>query len=1572
MRLELPATVLLRISACTSPEELSQTLSTLPASQTPDAVTLLRAVAECFDAQQLLPFFVNNKSKKVTHVIPMQADNWEPACIERAESIDQWTGRIDWAIEWLEQVLVLQKTKSGSTERIRKTLDHAYTISAMQAAANDVTLRQVNAMDQTHFIEWLVAYAKRQQQQMQMEMQADVASVLNFIFGSQKEYLNAWNEWWKRQLGLAPWHHELFRYLVEQCPETFAPEVLLASVLSVAGPCNSIEYAQMIMSSIDDISENHGSSVRLKDQVIEAAQVQGDTEDLVNVLESLDKDALDQTKDAVLSLTQAITLMQKLGFNANIHQAFAMQTSEEMQRRTLVRVIRSALQTTLAPETSLWKTLLQLYNIFVFHFLTVDQIKYQYLLQLLVEGQLTQARDLIDAEPCFAEPVLERDAACQAVRELIDGSELGDSRDMTLARKILTQTLSAKWQDEPQVVDELALIDASQLCATLRRPGDPGVVPAEIRLAPDAYTAVETVLKKCPSAYCRPRVVREIANLLLAKTQGQQSPRVKTMEEALVCSMMLQSAVSAADFKAAYEFSRSLQSARSVLASAVDSSSSDDEKQQRSLARRTVDSICAGCLQLAESWTDGAESRRLEALALALRLCPAHGIPEILDTWRRIAASSDWWSPALDTAANAAESVRLALLGPIEIADASSPVQNDISDISTDVEAIRSFDPAIIRRCLRHSVGNADARCGLLLEWLDFSLTTTTEPRSAKAVSFRQTLERTLVDELAEQAIECLDKRVLPQIDQTNHTMVQAFYLFYARLSRAVNNSTIAEQAEIRAELAAKLRLVPSLCEVDFARLIDVLVNRKRRDVAAICNLVGSLQDQILMAETLVLDMALVRPFDNSNIVEQGDFWQAEQLASAIALNVLMQELDQQRMSEFTRSILCCTPLLKVPEDKQCLEDRVAFDSTTAALLGIDMRQQVLVLVRQSNTNNNDDNLGAKADEEKKKTRASIYIEFLTRLASVRDSRDHEAMTQQVLGLFDTAQGVFLQSTSTAASVWRMFNEALQKMIVDRMCSAYLVLCTFQYIVELLAQWDDQEHAVDELGSVYSQAIDHVIDQRQLLGVFRDVLELDITEGMQLKKQVGEMVWDIVCGTRAVPCSPDAQIRLELLDLYQRHCSESGDHKVCDIRAHLLAQSLWNTNISVTDIRDNKKDVWTRLLDLTNNGDSGNTSDRQIDTLVEFLAEWGAEHKEMLEECVVRLLVWAAKNNRPERVVVAMLVYPRYFDEKAGGRAFDELLGCVGDNPRIALALAVLGMTYPVGLWAERCMEPVIMVLLHEPAISSGDPASVKENKEEYEEEADGWGLDEDDDNDNDDNDKAIENNDTDVPEQDYAAAREQILQSSLLHICIMLKGFVPATLASPELLTQVGQTCLWQQHPSGNAERQLLDTVQGGMAELLRRTVHVLSTVGLEDLALAWTQVFLHVPRHYRFFSGGGAEENAQRWIELLDCVVLGKPTAMVQDSNDEKQEEAGDYEPGWGESDVELELELEDHENTGPREPVVKSSLSADQKTDDNVIKRKVNVPETPQEEEEEEEEAAAWGDDDIDLDAEFDNVQ
>ncbi|KAJ1827734.1 hypothetical protein LPJ56_001504, partial [Coemansia sp. RSA 2599] len=321
-----------------------------------------------------------------------------------------------------------------------------------------------------------------------------------------------------------------------------------------------------------------------------------------------------------------------------------------------------------------------------------------------------------------------------------------------------------------------------------------------------------------------------------------------------------------------------------------------------------------------------------------------------------------------------------------------------------------------------------------------------------------------------------------------------------------------------------------------------------------------------------------------------------------------------------------------------------------------------------------------------------------------------------------------------------------------------------------------------------------------------------------------------------------------------------------------------------------------------------------------------------------------------------------YFGERAGARAFDELLGCVGEDPAMAPAVAILGMAYPVGLWAERCMEPVIMALLHEPAVVPGDTEDSLVVSTEEEEEVDGWGLDDDED---------------DVPvddtlgmskprDEDYVAARKLILESTLLHVCIMLKGFVPATLASAELLDRVGQTCLWH-HAVGDAEAMLLASVQGGMAELLRRTVHVLSDVGLDDLAVAWTQEFLRVPEKYRFAAG----DSGHRWVGHLDCVVLGMSEAKQVD-----REEADGYEPGWGESDVELEL---DHDEA-PEAPVTSGSESrGEQKAPDATVERSPDAVETPRladsnnVEEQDDAEAAGWGDDDdIDLDAELENIQ
>ncbi|KAJ1803602.1 hypothetical protein LPJ75_005833, partial [Coemansia sp. RSA 2598] len=477
-------------------------------------------------------------------------------------------------------------------------------------------------------------------------------------------------------------------------------------------------------------------------------------------------------------------------------------------------------------------------------------------------------------------------------------------------------------------------------------------------------------------------------------------------------------------------------------------------------------------------------------------------------------SSSDWWSPTYLDATSVADSVRHLLLGS---ADKALPTETPVLDDSVDVDAVRSFDPAIIRRCLRHCSGDGGSRRRLLLlEWLEFSLTTSTEPRTPRAVSFRHTLERTLVEEYAGDAIECLRTRVFPQIDQTNHSMVQGYYSFYARLGHALGNPGQAEQAEVRVELAAKLRLVRSLREVDFSRLVGALVSGDK-DATALCGLADSVDDRMAMAETLVYDMALVRPMDADG-PGSGVYWEAGELASAIASDVLMRLLDQQQGSEFIRCISACVPLMTVAEDRRALGDRVAFDGTAAALLGIDERQQVLALMRDQEA------MGGRS-------RADVYVGFLARLYAARDPQDR-VITRRAVWYFDTTHGVSLQSSTPATAVWQLLNEALQNLIAHNVCSAYFVLCAYQAAVELVELWDGQEVAVDRLDAVYSQAIGRVPDKHCLLDICKDVLDEDMPEETSgFKQRVAQTTRDIVYGTRAAACSLDAKARLELLDL---------------------------------------------------------------------------------------------------------------------------------------------------------------------------------------------------------------------------------------------------------------------------------------------------------------------------------------------------------------------------------------------------------------------------------------------------------
>ncbi|KAJ2893340.1 hypothetical protein GGI21_005438, partial [Coemansia aciculifera] len=347
------------------------------------------------------------------------------------------------------------------------------------------------------------------------------------------------------------------------------------------------------------------------------------------------------------------------------------------------------------------------------------------------------------------------------------------------------------------------------------------------------------------------------------------------------------------------------------------------------------------------------------------------------------------------------------------------------------------------------------------------------------------------------------------------------------------------------------------------------------------------------------------------------------------------------------------------------------------------------------------------------------------------------------------------------------------------------------------------------------------------------------------------------------------------------------------------------------------------------------TAHGQVDTLVQLLVKWTGMGLDSTRcgECWAELLKWAARNMRPARVVVALVSNPDQFTPAVGTLAFEELLGEVQRTPTMAASLAVLGLAYPDSSWAERCMEQVIYVMLSVPNVEERidevvDKVQTATAKEEVEdEEEDPWAIDDvplEDEH----LETATEAQSSDaivaesaslseaaaVDPEELAQACDTVLSCSSLHLAIMIHGYVSACLASPPLLAALGETLLRSQDRLQHDDcRALLSAptlargVKHGIEpvhELFRRTAHTVAEIGMGDTAMGWIYEFLGVPVLYRYLY---RRRTVAAWLMHLDRVVLGVEDTVTPMQHDDavvvEPEAEAEAEAGWGESDVELD---------------------------------------------------------------------
>ncbi|KAJ1823472.1 hypothetical protein GGH91_000774 [Coemansia sp. RSA 2671] len=1609
--------VLLQVSACADAAQLSALLAQTPL----DPLTIVANAPECVDVNELaellsgLVGLTGNDSSQLVE-----------ACIARAECIDQWTGRLDWAVRWLERVQAMGVYGvAADALLLDRALRNAKVLELMLERGQEagLSLLDVNGMSQPEFVDWCMDRCCTSS-----ELFSVPSAVAGCVEGDA-ELRSAWNTWWARNMLVAP--QGLMPKLVGSHTESFDHSVVLAAVYSVGGPCSDAAEAKEALGAVASVLgvASSSSGVELAQPVYEML-VNSSESELRDGLHALSEAEVSMVVGAGLAQVRVCEILSCFGLEVDMPSVVACQGRAGDQRKLLLRLLASAQrhQDERSEELSLWDSLLQLHGMSLFSRLSVDDVKQEYLRLLLSGEQFEEAQMLVDAEPHFADNAAVRQTACDVARELFDNSEMCsmDKGAMKAARLCL-DLVPGEYQQDADVRRERTLIDAAHLVWTLgasvlpifqtKKARGTDMYPIEIRLAADPYALIRRVLASYPGAYKKQRIVREIAGKLLeiaalagAPAEGSGSPEVdlhvarrdlgvRSVSEGFTAALLLQSAVDVGDFNEGYNFARQLVNARATLSKAMRSVEAhrsarmladDGANGSRPVDVRAIEAIWTSSVNLARAWSkdEGASSsavdKQLEVVALALSLCPTSDIAELLRLWNAIQSraaavgsdSSPWTLPT-ESCGDPVSCVRQVLIGcPEKTREGDSASQGTLA---VSPETMRTFDPAIIKRCLRLAArqpplpsAETDPRRSLLMGWLEFALTTAKEPSSEAGLEFRRKVESDIVRRYPQAACDLLATQVLPQLDCTNYEALETFYAFYARCLEASGNTPDMEQALVRVGLIRRIKRPPVLKDLDFARLVRTMTGSKaecRAEFGAFLSEV-TVMPLVDLAPDLA-KLAFLPRIDGSENKEDTAGWRSDELASKLCLWVL-EDILRSRSSDagisppvFQSILAACLPALSEPADLAALVWLVAFDSDIAECLGLECRLESTAWCYDQLAQTD----SAETTHAKKLRAAQAYLGFLSDVEGLRDPFTFTKFPGQWARSFDVANGGFMLSgDDSGAEVAAQCFAVLGDMIADEV-AAYFVCQAYMCTRQLVSQWDGTPEAVPGLAQVYTRTLWRVVDEaesdemqaRRVVAVAEPPLELcsfdygdsELGEVLaQFRRDFGADISDIIHGRCSKMSEIGSSAKLALLDLLTKYCSSdlhgvasvaddisqcaalggrAGD--VCDsdyLQFRLLADKLWGLELADSGGREYADlcKVWMQLLERTEAQIAA--ADGQVDALVKLLVKWagGGLDSEQAGECWATLIKWAVRNTRPARVLVALIEYPDQFTREIGDLVFDTMLEEVQGAPTMAASLAVLGLAYPDGAWAERCMEQVVYVMISDPGAE--EPKEVADLPVEEEEE-DPWAIDDvpldDDDDDGHLDNTAESQNAVDtavvaesspivVDPEELARARDNILSCASLHLAIMIHGYVSACLACPSLLAALAETLLRRQDRIQHDDCQALLSapmlMRNGVEpihELFRRTVHTVAEIGMGDTALGWVYEFLGVPVLYRYLY---RKRTVAVWLEHLDQVVLGNEYAAVDaEAKSENGPSASVVEPepelepenGWGVSDVEFD---------------------------------------------------------------------
>ncbi|KAJ2761996.1 hypothetical protein H4S06_000905, partial [Coemansia sp. BCRC 34490] len=952
----------------------------------------------------------------------------------------------------------------------------------------------------------------------------------------------------------------------------------------------------------------------------------------------------------------------------------------------------------------------------------------------------------------------------------------------------------------------------------------------------------------------------------------------------------------------------------------------------------------------------------------------------------------------------------------------------DVSELSS---AVCTFDAAIVKRNLQMAGSTAD-RVVVLMEWLVFALTTKSKSsKHASDIAFRRRLEAYVAAQYPAEAVETLVNRVYPRLDAENYAALEGFYSFYARCLKptAEDGGGEYEQVCVRLELAKR---IPQECpafvsKVKFADVVSPFTRSSESECHAMLrrNMVMIKGKRVVWPQCvgelvgLAPELARIRPLlrdgiDNGNGADK-EWWtggDGSVVASKLCRWALTDQATSQAFDDNNRSLehvlADCLPHMVSVDDVSAVAATAAFDTNACARLDPETRHRCVTMcwdhceADNSDGNNNSDRLLMR--------QAQIYMEYVAQVHTIRDPFMFAELPGQWACQLDVCNGSSSNDLMrkdngggrflSADAVAQACTNVLLQMCVDRTVASYFVCQSYVFARDLVDQLLRLEETsrvkspMPELSQLYLDAIRSVIASnndandsdtlcRQLTDIAARPLELcALVSADTSALGVTMQAFGAAFGSELVRLAHanketvklDSAARLALLDVVAQHGTALPDGNADDaelaatdgkdakakekesaefLHFCLLAERHWGVKIeqsAESRTLEGRASAWIRLLQRTR-------ADQQslvVDVLVALLARWSSSSSNAdagsVEACVAALVGWAVRNHASRVAVQSVVTHGSLFTHPAGERVIGALVADTRRTPAMVVPLATLAMlAYPGTEWAEQSMELVVYVATKAEAAKSTQAATATETAlahndgsvegEEEEEGGSAWGLEDDldelsdNDNDNGNVDDNIDAGSDSVVITEYLTAYSEVLRSTALHMAIVASGYVSACAACPDLVDALGHTLLSAAagHPGSadlglDLELELADTLVSrtqpqtvflapGMRsshELLRRAIHAAYDAGMHTRAVAWIHALLGTPAVYRL---GASLFAARRLIAHVDRVVLGSndiggrdSAALVPETVHQDAGAANEHDDdAWGDDDIDLDADLQ-----------------------------------------------------------------